>query len=177
MSKTNNDILKYLTNPIYQNTKNNNINNINNISDEDKDFYRKRVLLLGKEIYSGIHYDDTLNKTYEDFIYLAINYCKVTDTKDILQEEYDKLNNVNNVNNKTNNAIDTSFNINKTNDIVFNSKTVNNTNLDTFLHIKKPPIKDNFIPQQKNINLKTSKFKKKGIKEKKSKKDKKDKIS
>ncbi len=172
MSKTNSDILKYLTNPIYQNTNNNIINN-NNISDEDKDFYRKRVLLIGKEIYSGIHYDDTLNKAYEDFIYLAINYCKVIDTKDILQQEYDKLSNINN---KTNNTIDKSFNINQTNDIVFNSKTVNNTNLDTFLHIKKPPVKDNFIPQQKNINLKTSNFKNKGLKEKKKKKDKKDKI-
>ena len=171
MSKTNGDILKYLTNPIYQ--SNNNITN-NNISDEDKEFYRKRVLLIGKEIYSGISYDNTLNKAYEDFIYLAINHCKITDTKDIIQEQYDMFTTVDN---KVNNTIDTSFNINKTNDIVFNSKTVNNTNLDTFLHIKKPPIKDNFIPQQKNINLKTSKLKKKGLKEKKSKKDKKDKIS
>jgi len=169
MSKTNGDILKYLTNPIYQ--SNNNITN-NNISDEDKEFYRKRVLLIGKEIYSGVSYDNTLNKAYEDFIYLAINHCKITDTKDIIQEQYDMLSNVNN---KVNNTIDTSFNINKSNGIVFNSKTVNNTNLDTFLHIKKNPVKDNFIPQQKNINLKTSKFKKKGIKEKKSKKDKKDK--
>lgn len=176
MSKTNGDILKYLTNPIYQ-SNNNNITN-NNISDEDKEFYRKRVLLIGKEIYSGISYDNTLNKAYEDFIYLAINHCKITDTKDIIQEQYDMLTTADNkVNNKTNNTIDTSFNINKTNDIVFNSKTVNNTNLDTFLHIKKPPVQDNFIPQQKNINLKTSKFKKKGLKEKKSKKDKKDKIS
>ena len=170
MSKTNGDILKYLTNPIYQ--SNNNITN-NNISDEDKEFYRKRVLLIGKEIYSGISYDNTLNKAYEDFIYLAINHCKITDTKDIIQEQYDMLTTADNkVNNKTNNTIDTSFNINKTNDIVFNSKTVNNTNLDTFLHIKKPPVQDNFIPQQKNINLKTSKLKKKGLKEKKSKKDK-----
>ena len=176
MSKTNCDILKYLTNPIYQ-SNNNNITN-NNISDEDKEFYRKRVLLIGKEIYSGIRYDNTLNKAYEDFIYLAINHCKITDTKDIIQEQYDMFTTVDNkVNNKTNNTIDTSFNINKTNDIVFNSKTVNNTNLDTFLNIKKPAVQDNFIPQQKNINLKTSKLKKKGLKEKKSKKDKKDKIS
>tara|TARA_Y100000741_G_scaffold113709_1_gene85317 strand:- start:2586 stop:3116 length:531 start_codon:yes stop_codon:yes gene_type:complete len=176
MSKTNCDILKYLTNPIYQ-SNNNNITN-NNISDEDKEFYRKRVLLIGKEIYSGIRYDNTLNKAYEDFIYLAINHCKITDTKDIIQEQYDMFTTVDNkVNNKTNNTIDISFNINKTNDIVFNSKTVNNTNLDTFLNIKKPAVQDNFIPQQKNINLKTSKLKKKGLKEKKSKKDKKDKIS
>jgi len=176
MSKTNGDILKYLTNPIYQSNNNNNNNNItnNNISGEDKDFYRKRVLLIGKEIYSGISYGDTLNKTYEDFIYLAINHCKITDTKDILQEEYDMLTNVdNNVNNKT----DISFNITKTNDMAFYSKTMNNTNLDTFLNIRKPPIEDNFIPQQKKINLKTSKFKKKGLKEKKNKKDKKDIIS
>ena len=172
MSTTSGDILKYLTNPIYQSGNNNNITN-NKISPEDKEFYRKRVLLIGKEIYSGIHYDDTLNKAYEDFIYLAINHCKITDTKDILQEEYDMLTNVdNNVNNKT----DISFNIHKTNDIVFYSKTMNNTNLDSFLNIKKPLIEDNFIPQQKKINLKTNKLKKKGLKDKKSKKDKKDKI-
>ena len=39
MSKINNDILKYLTNPIYQ--SNNNIEELT-INNEDKDFYRKR---------------------------------------------------------------------------------------------------------------------------------------
>jgi hypothetical protein len=171
MSKTNGDILKYLTNPIYQSSNNN--NNIDKIiNDEDKEFYRKRVLLIGKEIYSGFQYDDTLNKAYEDFIYLAINYCKITDTKDILQEEYDISGNVYNT---TNYLTDTSFNINKTNDIVFSSKIVNNTSLDSFLNIKKNTTQDKFIPQQKQINLKTSKLKKKGLKDKKNKKDKKDK--
>lgn len=86
MSKINNDILKYLTNPIYQ--SNNNIEELT-INNEDKDFYRKRILSMSKNIYSGVHYENNLNKAYNDFVFLAINYCKLTDKKDLLQEEYD----------------------------------------------------------------------------------------
>ena len=171
MSKMNNDILKYLTNPIYQ-RNNNNIEELT-INNEDKDFYRKRILSMSKNIYSGVHYDDNLNKAYNDFVFLAINYCKLTDKKDLLQEEYDI------IAKQENNIVipnDNSFNLTESNHMVFRSKKENPNTLDTFIHIKNNTQKDKFIPQQKKINLKQEKLKKKGIKDKKHKKDKKDKI-
>ena len=126
---------------------------------------------MSKNIYSGVHYENNLNKAYNDFVFLAINYCKLTDKKDLLQEEYDI------IAKQENNIVipnDNSFNLIESNHMVFRSKKENPNTLDTFIHVKNNTQKDKFITTKK-YNLKQDKFKK-GVKDKKHKKDKKDKI-
>tara|TARA_B100001769_G_scaffold275318_1_gene277215 strand:- start:9262 stop:9780 length:519 start_codon:yes stop_codon:yes gene_type:complete len=170
MDHVNNNILKYLTNPIYQSSKN--ITENNDINEDDKLFYKKRILSMGKDIYSGTYIDNNLNKTYNDFIALAINYCKELDKKDILQEEYNMLN----TNTKQTKLLhDNSFNIHETNNIIFNGNTPDVNTLDKFITIKSNTSNESkFIPKKREINLKQHKLKKKGLnnKEKKKKKDK-----
>ena len=157
MNNINNDILKYLTNPHYQ-YSNNNIEQNNNINDNDKKFYRKRILSMGKEIYGGKDIDDTINKAYDNYVYLAINYCKMLDKKDIIQSEYSDLDF------DYTSKLDISFNINDTNNIIINNKP-NEITLDNFVNITSKT-HDTFVPRKRNNYVKQNETKTKAGKKK-----------
>ena len=146
MNNINNDILKYLTNPHYQYSNDKINSNNNNINDYDKKIYKKRILSMGKQIYTGNHIDETINKAYDNYIYLAINYCKMLDKKEITQSEYSDLD----VDYKR--KIDISFNINDTNNIIINNKP-NEITLDKFVNIKNKK-GDIFVPRKRNSYVK-----------------------
>jgi len=153
----NKDILKYFSNPSYQTIKDNDVCEIN---PEDKKFYRKRVLAMGKEIYSGTSYDDNINKSFDNFISLAINHCKIIDMRDILQEDYPP------PTEKVNTQVTDDFNIDDTNTSVMRKNKPSSNPLDGFVKITTSD--DNkFIPIQRNVNLKQKKLKTKGINKKK----------
>jgi hypothetical protein len=153
----NRDILKYFSNPSYQTNKDNEVPEINA---EDKKFYRKRVLAMGKEIYSGSKYDDNINKAYDSFISLAINHCKIIDLRDILQADYP-------INTESpNSQISSNFDISHTNTSVMRQNKPTNKTLDGFVKIT-TKTENKFIPTQRNVNLKQNKLKTKGIKKKK----------
>lgn len=59
------------------------------VKNRDRKFYRKRIVNLTKELLSNIaEVPPDIQYAFENFIKLCINYFKVIDTSDILQEEY-----------------------------------------------------------------------------------------
>lgn len=157
-----NDIIKYFGNPLYQTNVDTSAPEIN---DEDKKFYRKRVLAMGKDIYSGKHYDENVNKSFESFIALAINHCKMIDKRDLLQEEYPSLSQ------SDNKTTLEAFDINDTNDFIMRQPPPKEKTLDTFVKVTTKNNEDNFIPKQRKVNLKQKKLKTKGINKKKKDKN------
>jgi hypothetical protein len=182
--------LEYLTNPYYQNIlitrnkKNTLINKEDEIDKNDISFYRKRIVALTKDMLKGIEPpfpNNDIKKIYEDYVKNLINYFKIIDRKDILQDQYDKiildnsanaidLNSINDINDALN-QIET-INYEKANELMM-KKTIRVSNLDDFVVILKNENEknDRIIPIKKEIDLKTPNLKTKGIKVKvKSKK-------
>ena len=99
-SLSNKATLEYLTNPYYQNVLNarNKKKTLMNKEDEvdkkDISFYRKRIVALTKDMLKGIEPpfpNEDIKKIYEDYVKNLINYFKMIDRKDILQDQYDKV--------------------------------------------------------------------------------------
>jgi len=190
--------LEYLTNPYYQNVlnarnkKNTFINKEDEVDKKDISFYRKRIVALTKDMLKGIEPpfpNEDIKKIYEDYVKNMINYFKMIDRKDILQDQYDKviLDEDESINANANaNAIDANsiedindalkqiqtINYEKADELMM-KKTIRVSNLDDFVVILKNEDEknDRIIPIKKEIDLKTPNLKTKGIKVKiKSKK-------
>tara|TARA_B100000530_G_C15850919_1_gene445264 strand:+ start:439 stop:933 length:495 start_codon:yes stop_codon:yes gene_type:complete len=157
-----NDIIKYFGNPLYQT---NSYTNTPDINEEDKKFYRKRVLAMGKEIYSGKHYNEIVNQSFENFISLAISHCQMIDKRDLLQEDYPP------ITTKANKTIPGNFNINDTNEFIMRHSPPKEKTLDTFVKVTTQTNEDNFIPKERKVDLKQKKLKTKGINKKKKDKN------
>jgi hypothetical protein len=198
-SLSNKATLEYLTNPYYQNVLNarNKKKTLMNKEDEvdkkDISFYRKRIVALTKDMLKGIEPpfpNEDIKKIYEDYVKNLINYFKMIDRKDILQDQYDKVildEDDTSMNANANaNAIDANsiedindalkqiqtINYEKADELMM-KKTIRVSNLDDFVVILKNEDEknDRIIPIKKEIDLKTPNLKTKGIKVKiKSKK-------
>ena len=148
-------------------------------------FYRKRIydlakrLLISKEDRESVTPD--VNYAFSNFVKTSINYFKIIDKQDILQKDYEELEEV--VNNYTN----TNTNTNTFNEEDKEEKEETN-NYDTFIMKKitlpseklKMTTMDNFVirkqseeikesiiyPQKREFNLKDESLKNKGIKKK-----------
>jgi|MEHZ01.4.fsa_nt_MEHZ011314470.1_2 hypothetical protein len=158
METVNKDILKYFSNPSYQANKDSEILEIN---PDDKKFYRKRVLAMGKEIYSDKHYNDILNKAFDNFISLAINHCQMIDKRDMLQEDYPAV-----IAKETNHTDVNNFDMDSMNNNVMRHNKPKDKTLDGFVTVTSTTTENKFIPIQRKVNLKQDKFKTKGIKPK-----------
>jgi hypothetical protein len=156
----------------------------------DKKFYKKRILDLSKRLFRDEIENEQLVSGFHNYIKLCIDYLKVLDTKDLLQEKYagsnehgehdkhteqcehggyDKHNEHNNID-----IIDTSYisikNVSYQNcDHLFAKvEQVKKVNLDSFIinnTIEKPQKK--ILPVKEEVNIKTKIHKTKGIMKKK----------
>ena len=193
-SLSNKATLEYLTNPYYQNVLNarNKKKTLMNKEDEvdkkDISFYRKRIVALTKDMLKGIEPpfpNEDIKKIYEDYVKNLINYFKMIDRKDILQDQYDKVildeddTSMNANANANANAIDANsiedindalkqiqtINYEKADELMM-KKTIRVSNLDDFVVILKNEDEknDRIIPIKKEIDLKTPNLKTKGIK-------------
>ena len=162
---------KYILN-IKQNI-NDNVNQ--NIKKENKDikFYRKRIYYLTKELLLSKEQQNTLlpevKEAFNNYVKSCINYFKVIDRNDIIQEDYkdiinelDLLNEINALN--ENIIIDENID---PNNYLMRKINVKQNSLDTFVKKKKNP-KEIILPKQKKINLKDPLLKNKGIIKKKN---------
>ncbi len=152
--------LTYLSNPQY----------VGNLKKNEKigpdkyeqRFYRKRILSLHKEMLKGAVPDINIKRIHDNYVFSLINYFKMIDKKDILQEEYSEL--------KTENRkANDNFNVDSVNNLLI-EQNIKNPTLDNFVK-KIKLVEDPSPPKQKNINLKADKLRNKGIKLKKSKKE------
>ena len=146
--------LNYLTNPIYL-TKNENKTQ-EKYTEEDKNFYKKRIIMLNKSLLKNSNInDEQLLIQHSNFVSQCINYFKEIDKGEILQQEYKDLSNTNII------YKDISYNTDTANNHLF-KKPAKKSTLDNFVENKtqthtqliKPPL-------QRKINLKEKKFRKK----------------
>lgn len=132
---------------------------------KDKNFYRKRIVSLTKELLKGEEETNLfpdVKQSFENYVKMCIKYFKNLDTNDIIQEEY-------------NDVIDMNFSdseeVIKKEDadkLMMRSININSkSTLDSFIKRTKlePEVKP-IIPKKKNIVLNDPILKTKGIPDK-----------
>jgi len=145
------------------------------VNKKDKKFYRKRIYdltkqLLNPEITDTAPLYPNINHTFDNYVKACIDYFKMIDKTDIIQEDYkdftdildmDKSNEINVDNIQTSKQADQlimrSIKIREPNSL---EKLVKRTTI----KVENPPA----LPQQKDINLKDPLLKNKGIRKKKN---------
>ena len=157
---------------------------------KEKRFYRKRIYDITKQLLNDDYSskdnstkDNSTKENYNKDIYFAfdmytrvcIEYFKMLDKNDILQEDYSTLlNNTSEINNNPQIDINNLNNNSESDKLLMRSIKITEPNsLEKLVKRKstKNIKKDVHLPIQKNIDLKDPIFKKKGIKEKEKKKD------
>jgi hypothetical protein len=156
--------LQYLINPtiIDRHTKKDE-KELNLEFKEDKEFYRKRIFKLFKDMLNDKFENEILKDYYEEYISSLISYLKEVDTKDLLQEHYMDLsfNKINNkkLENKT---------LSENNSIIYNKQKIieKQIKMDKFVINTQKENKEYLLPKTKDINLKDPKLRRKGIEKK-----------
>ena len=145
----------------------NNANNNINKNKKDTKFYRKRIYELTKQLLNNNsdeppqNYPTDIKKSFQQYVKTCIEYFKVLDTTDILQENYADL-------------LDDTYKmspINPPDDMAMlrQIKITEPNSLEKIVTVKRtcPPTKI-YIPIQQDINLKDPALKNKGIRKKKN---------
>lgn len=134
------------------------------INNNDKKFYRKRICNLTKELFKEAIVTPDIKYVFDNYVKICINYFKVMDRSDIIQEEYKELKET------TEASFVSNEELTQSNSLLMRSVKVN-PGLDNFVTVKMTKqLEQIIIPQQREINLRDPKLKKKGIvgKEKKN---------
>ena len=160
--QTNLVTLTYLTNPLYQNgiTK---TDELNEIDQNEKRFYKRRILALIREMLRGEYPSDILKKIHNNYIIEIISHFKMTDKSDIIQDEYtDNICGIKDLDCPSSSAM-TIDEANKNIGIKIEKRST----LDNFISVKKinAPAKK-MMPKMKEYDLKNPKLKRKGVKKK-----------
>lgn len=139
------------------------------INKDEFKFYRKRIFNLFKEIISCNSPSDLspdVKYAYDTFIKSSINYFKVTDNNDLLQEEYKDINNL--LDGNLNNDLSCNLLNNENNDpdyLLMRSIKMDVNTLDKYVKRTSTKKKENIIlPKQREVNLTNPELKDKGIK-------------
>ena len=152
----------------------------------DLKFYRKRIILITKDLFKNELKDVTLNGAFNMYMKACISHLKFEDISETIQKCYVCMGIVAGEQTTTtqqqqqqcicNARLDAlnAFELNKTNEICFKPKEVKKLTLDTYVikkssSQKKEPV---VFPQQFKFNPKDPSFKHKGLKQQKKKKDK-----
>ena len=127
----------------------------------DKRFYKKRVFELTKQLLNNekpSRMTSNLKLSFDNYVKSSIEYLKLIDTNDIIQEEYIGSNLENNIVNTEPLIVD---------DLLLSSKCFTLSKIptltDNFIKIKQKKKKEMWIPVQKEIDLKNPLLKNKGI--------------
>ena len=149
----------------------------------DLKFYRKRIILITKDLFKNELKDDdvALNGAFKMYMKACISYLKFEDQSETIQKCYVCMGIVTGEQTAQqqcicNNKLDAlnAFELNKANELCFKPKEVKKLTLDTYVvkksssHKKEPVV----FPQQFTFNPKDPIFKYKGLKKQKKKKDK-----
>ena len=85
---TNEVTLKFLANGVYQEVMKDKNSKQTKPSKEDYKFYKKRVFSLHKEMLKGKYPTDNLKRIHMNYVNELIDYMKVIDRAEILQQEH-----------------------------------------------------------------------------------------
>lgn len=132
---------------------------------KDKKFYRRRIFDLTKQLLSNESPENLMpdvKYAFENYVNACINFYKILDKTDIIQEDYTGLE----IDIKNEINIDNIGNADEANQLMMRSIKISHppSLLDNFVKIKnaKPQV-EQVIPKQKDINLKDPNLKNKGI--------------
>ena len=139
------------------------------LNKEDIKFYRKRIFNLFKEIISGDspkHLSPDVKYAYDAFLNSAIHYFKTIDNNDIIQSEYNDIENLEHscVEFTQDLSLNLTTNV-EADKLLMRSIKTDVPTLDKY--VKKTIVKKNneiILPKQKEINLKDPNLKIKGLK-------------
>merc|ERR1711998_222982 len=122
--------------------------------EKDFKFYRKRINQLTKDMGKGGYPNNFMKSLYYNYAGQIIYYFKNLDEKDIIQQEYENLDE--NLDEKLDENLDEKFN-----NLIVNCKE--KSSLNNF--VKKINLNEDekVIPQKKKLNIKDPKFKTKGV--------------
>ena len=150
--------LMYLMNPhLIKKIEKKNVNNTI-IENEDISFYQNRIKDLVDKLMKGKRINTVVDYSFQNFINKSIEYFKFIDKRDILQSEY------NHIDNSLNPIIiKNKFTLNDKNTL-FTKKKDNTKSMRSYVKIKNKK-KKNIIkfPEKKNINLKVEELKNKDV--------------
>ena len=167
--------LECLTNPGFYDKYNLKKNNPSKISKEDRKFYKKRIINETKKMLRNDFNTPTLKKIFNEYVISLVDYFKIVDKRDILQEDYKDIAESITLNLDLNTELDDN-NVKTKEDadlLLFRSIKITNPSLDNFVKKKYTKAPEQMVmPQQKDINLRDPNLKVKGIKDKDKEKDK-----
>lgn len=158
--------LEYLLNKEQYNTLVNR-ETIKKTNKRDIKFYKKRIFNLTRELLTTSDKPEMLppdvRQAFETYTHLCIQYFKILDNNDILQEDYSSIIELQHKEDTI--FIETQQEADK---LLMRSIQLTNNSLDGFVKKKVVKQKDIILPQQKEINLKDPDLKIKGIPKKKN---------
>lgn len=159
--------LEYLSNNSYsqkQISLNKSLNK--KVSKSDKKFYRKRILHETKNMLKNEFKNDVLKHDFNNYIFSLITYFKIVDKTDIIQKDYEDLNNCSSDDSDKNENDNETETIKKKHHDLMNLKVAEKKKitLDNFVKSNKPKQPTYIFPTQKEIDLKSPSLKEKGIK-------------
>lgn len=152
---------------------------LNSYSRKEKKFYKKRIMDMTRDLLSkqSVHEEKILldvKQAYEAYIKACIDYFKILDNNDILQEEYKNMDALIDINGEKTFLADSQIPNTQEEANMLLMRTINvvKPSLDKFVKIisKKPEV-ESFIPKQKDIDLKDPILKSKGIIKRENKKE------
>jgi hypothetical protein len=85
----NNITLAYLTNPLYHSELARKVQVRSEVDLSDVKFYKKRIIALTREMFRSGGPSEDLKKIHNEYVTSIIKHFKMTDKKDILQNEYE----------------------------------------------------------------------------------------
>jgi hypothetical protein len=132
---------------------------------KDKKFYKKRIHNLHRNLMNEKQiYPDFLQKAFDNYMKLSIEYFKMIDQNDILQGDYIGLQLLEEeIKDEEQEEIpETNIEEESYKNLYMNTPQVNPT-LDNFIKIIKKTEDPMYVPQQKEINLNNPELKTKGI--------------
>jgi hypothetical protein len=152
--------LAYLTNPLYQSELARKVQVRSEVDISDVKFYKKRIIAITREMFRKDGPSEDLKRIHSEYVTSVIKHFKMTDKKDILQDEYGG---------QSGDPLPEppgEFEMAEANASFM--RTPKNTNtLDNFV-VSQPRVKETkTYPGKKTIDLKEPALKTKGIKKKK----------
>jgi hypothetical protein len=140
------------------------------INKKDKHFYRKRILGLTRELLQDSDYEtfSDVKHSFDIYVKNCIDYFKTLDKSDILQEDYNEINENIVIDNTNCEMINEPEITKKINNLMMKSIKDNRYTLDGFITKTVKKIDEPFVPLQKEINLKDPNLRIKGIRQKKN---------
>jgi hypothetical protein len=136
---------------------------------KDKKFYKKRIFNLVKEMLITKEEPSDLcpdvKYTFDNFVESAIHYFKSKDNNDLIQSEYNNIEETPVINSDLLELnIDSPLTEKDANELLMRSFKITKPSLDNFVTIKyTKPLHDIILPKQKDINLTDPVLRNKGI--------------